>query len=160
MVQKKLVYLYLCNYAESHPDLSMLSVNTILKDFRDDNPILRGLALRSLCSLRSLFASLFSYLLSPVAYLQPSWSYHHVLCTQPHVGIRVPNLVEYIFPAIQTGLNDLSPYPTASLLLHSYSYRNCIRSEYHFVSESSAAGGENEYYRTILTRRDTCGRWR
>ncbi len=46
LVQKKLVYLYLCTYAESHPELSLLAINTLQKDFSDDNPMVRGLALR------------------------------------------------------------------------------------------------------------------
>jgi AP-4 complex subunit beta-1 len=51
-VQKKLVYLYLCNYAESHSDLTLLTVNTLQKDCRDGNPMIRGLALRAMCNLR------------------------------------------------------------------------------------------------------------
>ena len=52
LVQKKLVYLYLCNYAESHTDLTLLAVNTLQKDSRDLNPMVRGLALRAMCGLR------------------------------------------------------------------------------------------------------------
>jgi len=52
MVQKKLVYLYLGNYAESNGKLAVMTVNTLLKDFEDRNAVLRGLALRTLCSLR------------------------------------------------------------------------------------------------------------
>merc|ERR1719163_1255355 len=51
LVQKKMVYLYLVNYAESNSELAILAVNTLLKDCRDDDPMIRGLALRSLCSL-------------------------------------------------------------------------------------------------------------
>lgn len=51
-VQKKLVYLYLGNYAESNSDLALMTVNTLIKDFEDRNAMLRGLALRSLCALR------------------------------------------------------------------------------------------------------------
>ena len=32
IVQKKLVYLYICNYAESNSDISIMSINTLLKD--------------------------------------------------------------------------------------------------------------------------------
>ena len=49
---KKLVYLYLVTYAETNPDLSILAVNTLQKDCKDDDPAIRGLALRSLCSIR------------------------------------------------------------------------------------------------------------
>merc|ERR1719159_1734970 len=51
LVQKKMVYLYLVNYAESNSELAILAVNTLQKDCRDDDPMIRGLALRSLCSL-------------------------------------------------------------------------------------------------------------
>lgn len=52
LVQKKLIYLYLCNYAESHSELTLLTVNTLQKDCRDGNPMIRGLALRAMCNLR------------------------------------------------------------------------------------------------------------
>ena len=52
LVQKKMIYLYLVNYAESNPELAILAVNTLQKDCRDDDPLIRGLALRSLCSLK------------------------------------------------------------------------------------------------------------
>lgn len=52
LVQKKLVYLYLCTYAEAQPELSLLGVNTLQKDCSDSSPMVRGLALRSMASLR------------------------------------------------------------------------------------------------------------
>lgn len=52
LVQKKMVYLYLCSYAEQKSDLALLAINTLHKDVRDEDPMVRGLALRSLCSLR------------------------------------------------------------------------------------------------------------
>jgi AP-4 complex subunit beta-1 len=54
LVRKKLVYLYICNYAESHSELSLLAVNTLQKDCNDQDPTIRGLALRSMCSLRCI----------------------------------------------------------------------------------------------------------
>mmetsp|Transcript_120900 Transcript_120900/g.341896 ORF Transcript_120900/g.341896 Transcript_120900/m.341896 type:complete len:836 (-) Transcript_120900:237-2744(-) len=62
-VQKKMVYLYLTNYAESNSELAILAINTLQKDCRDDDPMIRGLALRSLCSLN---------LANMVEYLQPA----------------------------------------------------------------------------------------
>lgn len=32
LVVKKMVYLYLTNYAQSHPDLTLLAINTLQKD--------------------------------------------------------------------------------------------------------------------------------
>ncbi|XP_069797620.1 AP-4 complex subunit beta-1 isoform X2 [Narcine bancroftii] len=52
IVQKKLVYLYMCTYASLKPDLALLAINTLQKDSTDPNPMVRGLALRSMCSLR------------------------------------------------------------------------------------------------------------
>ena len=52
LVQKKLVYLYLSNYAEANSEVALLTVNTLQKDCQDRNPVVRGLALRSMCSLR------------------------------------------------------------------------------------------------------------
>ena len=52
LVIKKMVYLYLCNYAKTHPDLAQMCTNTLQKDCGNDDPMVRGLALRALCSLR------------------------------------------------------------------------------------------------------------
>jgi len=52
VVQKKMIYLYLVNYAESNSELAILAINTLQKDCQDGDPTIRGLALRSLCSLR------------------------------------------------------------------------------------------------------------
>ncbi|XP_069800890.1 AP-4 complex subunit beta-1 isoform X2 [Dendropsophus ebraccatus] len=52
IVQKKLVYLYMCTYASQKPDLALLTINTLCKDCTDPNPMVRGLALRSMCNLR------------------------------------------------------------------------------------------------------------
>ena len=52
VVQKKLIYTYLVTYAQLKPDLALLTINTLQKDCRDEDPLVRGLALRSLCSLR------------------------------------------------------------------------------------------------------------
>ena len=51
-VQKKMIYLYLTAYAEQNAELAILAVNTLQKDTKDVDPSIRGLALRSLCSLR------------------------------------------------------------------------------------------------------------
>lgn len=49
---KKLVYIYLLQYAESDPDLALLSVNAIQKSLTDTNPQVRALALRTMSGLR------------------------------------------------------------------------------------------------------------
>ncbi|KAD6453519.1 hypothetical protein E3N88_08224 [Mikania micrantha] len=49
---KKLVYLYLINYAKSQPDLAILAVNTFVKDTQDPNPLIRALAVRTMGCIR------------------------------------------------------------------------------------------------------------
>ena len=49
---KKLVYLYLMNYAKSQPDLAILAVNTFAKDCDDPNPLIRALAVRTMGCIR------------------------------------------------------------------------------------------------------------
>lgn len=45
---KKLVYLYIINYAQAKPDLAILIVNTFIKDAVDPNPLIRALAIRTM----------------------------------------------------------------------------------------------------------------
>uniref|UniRef100_A0A3P8YYY2 AP complex subunit beta n=1 Tax=Esox lucius TaxID=8010 RepID=A0A3P8YYY2_ESOLU len=52
IVQKKLVYVFLCSYASVNPELSLLVINTLRKDCSDPNPMVRSLALRNMCNLR------------------------------------------------------------------------------------------------------------
>ncbi|KAL9101985.1 MAG: hypothetical protein Q9163_002814 [Psora crenata] len=49
---KRLVYIYLLHYAESEPDLALLSINTIQKSLTDQNPQIRALALRVMSGIR------------------------------------------------------------------------------------------------------------
>lgn len=50
--QKKLVYLYLMNYAKTHPELCILAVNTFVQDTEDPNPLVRALAIRTMGCIR------------------------------------------------------------------------------------------------------------
>ncbi|KAK7479968.1 hypothetical protein BaRGS_00028795 [Batillaria attramentaria] len=49
---KKLVYLYLMNYAKSQSDTAIISVNTFVKDCEDSNPLIRALAVRTMGCIR------------------------------------------------------------------------------------------------------------
>lgn len=50
---KKLVYLYIINYAKSQPELAILAVNTFRKDAKEEraNPLMRGLAVRTMACI-------------------------------------------------------------------------------------------------------------
>eukprot|EP00158_Paraphelidium_tribonemae_P007633 Partr_v1_DN28307_c1_g1_i2_m79180 putative Adaptor-related protein complex len=45
---KKMVYLYLINYAKVKPELVLMAVNSFLKDAADSNPLIRALAIRTM----------------------------------------------------------------------------------------------------------------
>jgi AP-1 complex subunit beta-1 len=46
---KKLVYLYIINYAKKHPEKAVMVVNTFRKDATNkQNPLLRSLAVRTM----------------------------------------------------------------------------------------------------------------
>ena len=50
---KKLVYLYIINYAKSKPDLAIMAVNSFQKDSREKmNPLMRALAVRTMGCIR------------------------------------------------------------------------------------------------------------
>jgi vesicle coat complex subunit len=49
---KKLVYLYLMNYAKTQPEMAILAVNTFAKDCNDPNPLIRALAVRTMGCIR------------------------------------------------------------------------------------------------------------
>ncbi len=61
---KKLVYLYLMNYATSQPELVILAINTLSKDVEDRNPLVRALALRTMGCLR--VDKVLDYLIEPL----------------------------------------------------------------------------------------------
>ncbi len=62
VVLKKMLYLYITTYAQHNPDLTLLTINLLTKDCKDQDPTIRGLALRSLCQLR--VANLVEYIVS------------------------------------------------------------------------------------------------
>lgn len=49
---KKLVYLYLINYAKSNPDLTIMAVNSFVKDSEHPSPLIRALAIRTMGCIR------------------------------------------------------------------------------------------------------------
>mmetsp|Transcript_9002 Transcript_9002/g.32887 ORF Transcript_9002/g.32887 Transcript_9002/m.32887 type:complete len:142 (-) Transcript_9002:2872-3297(-) len=61
---KKLVYLYLINYAKTQPDLAILAVNTFVKDSQDPNPLIRALAVRTMGCIR--VSKIIEYLCDPL----------------------------------------------------------------------------------------------
>mmetsp|Transcript_42195 Transcript_42195/g.126217 ORF Transcript_42195/g.126217 Transcript_42195/m.126217 type:complete len:906 (+) Transcript_42195:120-2837(+) len=61
---KKLVYLYVMNYAKAQPELAILAINTFRKDASDTNPLVRSLAVRTMGCIR--LDQVTEYLLEPL----------------------------------------------------------------------------------------------
>ncbi|OII76433.1 AP-2 complex beta subunit protein [Cryptosporidium andersoni] len=61
---KKLVYLYVINYAKVQPKLAILAVNTFFKDSMDPNPLIRSLAIRTMGYIR--LEQITEYLVEPL----------------------------------------------------------------------------------------------
>ena len=49
---KKLTYLYLIRYSVQEPEQAIMAVNTFIQDSQDENPIVRALAVRTMCRIR------------------------------------------------------------------------------------------------------------
>ncbi len=49
---RKLVYIVLLRYANSNPDLTLLSINSFQRDLSDPSPLIRAMALRVLSSIK------------------------------------------------------------------------------------------------------------
>lgn len=49
---RKLVYIVVLRYAPAHPDTALLSINSFQRDLTDPNPLIRGMALRTLSGMR------------------------------------------------------------------------------------------------------------
>mmetsp|Transcript_14975 Transcript_14975/g.19431 ORF Transcript_14975/g.19431 Transcript_14975/m.19431 type:complete len:829 (+) Transcript_14975:21-2507(+) len=64
LVVKKMVYLYLVTYAQEHPEMALMCTNTLHRDCNDQDPMVRGMALRSLCSIR--IPSMIEYISEPL----------------------------------------------------------------------------------------------
>ncbi|KAL1657465.1 adaptin N terminal region-domain-containing protein, partial [Schizophyllum commune] len=95
--QKKLVYLYLLNYAKTQPELIILAVNTFVKDTDDPNPLVRALAIRTMGCLRA--EKITDYLCDPLNKClrdenPPSWCWEQLhKMTSDSNPIVVANMV-------------------------------------------------------------------
>lgn len=52
IISKKMIYFFLTSYCENNEEIAMMAINTFLKDCASADGKVRGLALRTLCSLR------------------------------------------------------------------------------------------------------------
>lgn len=52
MELKKLTYLYLVTYSAQEPEQAIMAVNTFIQDSQDANPLVRALAVRTMCRIK------------------------------------------------------------------------------------------------------------
>lgn len=64
IVVKKMVYFYLGNYAKSNPEMALMTCNTLNRDCDDEDPMVRGLALRSITGIR--LPEMAEYMVEPI----------------------------------------------------------------------------------------------
>ena len=105
---KKMLYHYITANAHAKQDLALLTVNTLVKDCGDEDPTIRGLALRSLTGLR--VPSLVEYLARP----SPTRLHWKKL----YIGDFFSELVALTqIGSVKNGLSDRHPYPRKTAAL-------------------------------------------
>jgi len=152
LVQKKMVYLYLVNYAESNSELAILAVNTLQKDCRDDDPMIRGLALRSLCSLS---------LLNMVEYLQPAVQ-RALEDVNGYVRKTAVIGVVKVFHISQCAVLDSDLLPTLTRLIHdsdAHVVANAIASLDEVLSDEGGYQPTREIITNLLNRLHQFSEW-
>ncbi|WFD35826.1 AP-3 complex subunit beta [Malassezia cuniculi] len=136
---RKLVYIIVLRYAPSHPDIALLSINSFQRDLTDPNPLIRGMALRTLSGMRLR-------MLSPIVLLavgkavRDSHPYVRKIAVLalPKCYRMEPNQYPEIVQHLETFLRDRSPYvlgpavvvfaelcPTNWQILHRHFRRIC-----------------------------------
>ncbi|CAD7970369.1 unnamed protein product [Amoebophrya sp. A120] len=115
---KKLVYLYIINYARTQPELALLPVNSFCKDTQDLNALVRALAVRTMGCIR--LDQIVEYLLEPLKRCcQDSDPYVRktaAICI-PKVYDINPDLVEdqgFVPTMLQDMLGDSNPMVVAN----------------------------------------------
>ncbi|KAJ2781771.1 beta-adaptin [Coemansia javaensis] len=153
---KKLIYLYLINYAKTQPDLVILAINTFVKDAEDSNPLLRALAIRTMGCLH--VQEVLDYLCDPLrkclADANPYVRKTAVMCVAKVYDLNRAVAEENGFvDAVRGALADSNAMVVA----------NSVSA----LSEMSAmAGGRGDVWRldtatvgTLLTAVNECAEW-
>ncbi|KAK6892487.1 AP-1 complex subunit beta-1 [Candida tropicalis] len=117
--QKKLVYLYLMNYAKSNPELCILAVNTFVQDTEDPNPLIRALAIRTMGCIR--VAKMVEYLEIPlhrtIADENPYVRKTAAICVAKLFDLNPEMCVEYGFlDDLKKLLEDSNPMVVANAI--------------------------------------------
>ncbi|KEP61546.1 UNVERIFIED_CONTAM: beta adaptin protein, putative [Hammondia hammondi] len=143
MELKKLVYLYVINYAKAQPELAILAINTFRKDSLDPNPLIRALAVRTMGCIR--LEEITEYLVEPLRRSckdpDPYVRKTAAICVAKLFSIR-PDMVgeEGFIEELTTMLSDSNPVVVA----------NAVAA----LSEISENSGRN-YMKNILNAKES-----
>lgn len=109
---KKLSYLYLVNYSAQEPEQAIMAVNTFIQDSQDGSPLIRALAVRTMCRIKlesvaeNMIIPLKKALSDPDPYVRKTAAF----------GVAklydvIPESVEnaQLFPVLLNLLNDENP---------------------------------------------------
>ncbi|EJD06497.1 uncharacterized protein FOMMEDRAFT_131430 [Fomitiporia mediterranea MF3/22] len=113
---RKLVYIFLLRYAETEPDLALLSINTFQRDLADPNPLIRAMALRVLSGINVpmvgniVILSVKKCANDPSPYVRKAAALATIKCYSMDSG-HLPSLI----PIITTLLKDKSPLSIGSV---------------------------------------------
>ena len=114
LVVKKMVYLFLCAQAQANAELSLLCINTLQKDCRDEDPMVRARA-RVCCGACPRVCVCARALRHPLAAPPPPQI--RGLALRSLTGLRLTSILEYVIAPIRSGLTDSSGYVRAAAVM-------------------------------------------
>lgn len=151
---KKLVYLYLLNYAKSQPELAILAVNTFVIDSQNFNPLIRALAIRTMGCIR--VDSISEYLCEPLRKAlkdqDPYVKKTAAICVAKLHDINPDLVVEQGFlDALRDLLSDSNPMVVSNTIAAITEINETIKTE---AFKLTAA-----YVSKLLTAINECSEW-
>ncbi|KAH0793568.1 Adaptin N terminal region family protein [Histomonas meleagridis] len=105
---KKLVYLYLVSYSSTEPEQSIMIVNTFIQDAVDENPLVRALAVRTMCRIK--IESVAEHMIVP---LKKALQDEH-----PYVRKTAAISVVKLYEIIPEAIENSNIFPELIKLLH------------------------------------------
>lgn len=155
--QKKLVYLYLMNYAKLHPELCILAVNTFVQDTEDPNPLVRALAIRTMGCIR--VDRMVDYMEIPLRRtLQDDNPYVRktaAVCVAKLFDLNAAMCVEYGFlELLQKLIGDANPMVVANALNALYEIRDMNKDP-----QVQVLVVDHALVKTLLACLNECSEW-
>lgn len=155
--QKKLVYLYLMNYAKSNPELCILAVNTFVQDTEDPNPLVRALAIRTMGCIR--VARMVDYMEIPLRRTleddNPYVRKTAAICVAKLFDLNAEMCIELgFFDALKKLLQDPNPMVVANALNALHEIKDMNQDQNLSVLEVDA-----ELVKLLLACLNECSEW-